>query len=160
FWTESEEARAIRHDVPSHPLLGHRLRVAEPVWQVEIGRRLQPFLADHGVDGAVVFPAAAYLEMLLAAARELCGDGPWGAERIGAVRLYRDLASEGHQFGPTFRGIELLWRADGMALGRIATPAALAGGTAGHLMHPAILDSCLQVIRGFRGFPEREEVGV
>src|SRR5689334_19540068 len=231
FWTESEEARAIRHDVPSHPLLGHRLRVAEPVWQVEIGRRLQPFLSDHGVDGAVVFPAAAYLEMLLAAARELFGDGPWEAEkivfhealmlgedesalmqtiyepersrisilsrlrdreaewtlrttaqirarpmpppsadgwatltlapeRIGADRLYRDLASEGHQFGPAFRGIELLWRADGMALGRIATPAALAGGTAGHLIHPAILDSCLPVIRGFRGFPEGEEVGV
>ena len=80
-------------------------------------------------------------------------------ERVGADRLYRDLASEGHQFGPAFRGIELLWRADGMALGRIATPAALAGA-AGHLMHPAILDSCLQVIRGFRGFPELEEVGV
>ncbi len=226
-WADTEEARAARFDGPAHPLLGNRLSSVQPVWQSEISRRLFPFLADHRVDDVVVFPAAGYVEMMLAAARECLGDGPWEAEeitfhealllgeeesalvqtvvdaerssvriasrmrdrgtewtlratarirarhmraptieswrdveippeRIGGARFYRHLAQEGHQFGPAFRGVETLWRAERRALGRIDMPAALPNGAAAHLFHPSMLDSCFQVIRGFRGFGPAE----
>ncbi|MEO1611131.1 MAG: type I polyketide synthase, partial [Pseudomonadota bacterium] len=50
-----------------HPLLGGRLRQTDPVWMNVIDATLQPWLADHKVDGAIVFPAAGYVEMALAA---------------------------------------------------------------------------------------------
>ncbi len=65
--------------------------------------------------------------------------------------IYRELAREGHAFGPSFQGVEKLWFADGHALGRISL-AAPAIDTTGYILHPSKLDSCLQVIRGFRDF--------
>ena len=54
---------------PEHPLLGFR-RGAEPrEWVAHLGTALQPWLADHVVGGATVAPAAAMIEMALAAAR-------------------------------------------------------------------------------------------
>ena len=57
----------------AHPLLGWRLRQSDPVWQNLIDATLQPWLADHKVDGAVVFPAAGYVEMALAAGCQIHG---------------------------------------------------------------------------------------
>lgn len=52
-----------------HPLLGQR-RGDQPLeWRRHIGLELQLWLADHVVGGAAVVPAAALLEMALAAAR-------------------------------------------------------------------------------------------
>lgn len=50
----------------AHPLLGRRLRSALPDVQLEsnVGPSTLPYLQDHRVCGRVVFPAAAYLEML------------------------------------------------------------------------------------------------
>ena len=56
-----------------HPLLGARLRAGEGVWRSVIDVRTQPWLKDHQVDGAVVFPAAGFLEMALAAGCEQFG---------------------------------------------------------------------------------------
>ncbi|MEL7462970.1 MAG: SDR family NAD(P)-dependent oxidoreductase [Pseudomonadota bacterium] len=56
-----------------HPLLGGRLRQSDPVWMNVIDATLQPWLKDHQVDGAVVFPAAGYVEMALAAGCEIHG---------------------------------------------------------------------------------------
>lgn len=58
---------------PRHPLLGARLRTGEGVWRSVIDVRTQPWLKDHQVDGAVVFPAAGFLEMALAAGCEQFG---------------------------------------------------------------------------------------
>ena len=58
---------------PQHPLLGARLRAGEGVWRSVIDVRTQPWLKDHQVDGAVVFPAAGFLEMALAAGCEQFG---------------------------------------------------------------------------------------
>ncbi len=55
------------------PLLGSRLRAGEGVWRSVIDVALHPWLADHKVDGAVVFPAAGFAEMALAAGREIHG---------------------------------------------------------------------------------------
>ncbi len=60
-----------------HPLLGWRLESAlhagTRFWQTEIALERQSFLADHRVQGAVVLPAAAYLEAALAAAEDCLG---------------------------------------------------------------------------------------
>ena len=52
-----------------HPLLGYRLKELEAGWENHIDTELFPFLADHVVDDAVVVPAAAYVEMALAASK-------------------------------------------------------------------------------------------
>src|SRR5262249_9817009 len=68
-WAESEERRAPRLDGPVHPLLGYRLKSTEPIWQSEIDANSPRCLQDHRIDGAVLFPAAGYVELMLAAAR-------------------------------------------------------------------------------------------
>ncbi|CAG0896286.1 unnamed protein product [Cyprideis torosa] len=50
-----------------HPLLGYRLKEAEASWENQLDADIVPYLSDHVVDGAVVVPAAAYVEMALAA---------------------------------------------------------------------------------------------
>lgn len=56
-----------------HPLLGWRVRGTEAAWENVLDPISQPWLADHRVGGAVVYPGAAYIEMALAAAREYFG---------------------------------------------------------------------------------------
>ncbi|MFF1545812.1 SDR family NAD(P)-dependent oxidoreductase [Streptomyces sp. NPDC058291] len=58
-----------------HPLLGARVPVQQPGWSNLIEPTRLPWLADHQVAGSVVMPAAAYLEMALAAGR-LVHDAP------------------------------------------------------------------------------------
>ena len=70
-WT-SEGLRSIdRRRV--HPLLGWRLVEAELAWENTLDPLILPWLADHRVAGAIVFPGAAYAEMALAAGREWLG---------------------------------------------------------------------------------------
>ncbi len=68
---------ALGHFGPSvHPLLGHALVTAhtEPAWDNELDVQRDHFwIADHRVQGAIVFPAAAHVEMALAAGAQLSG---------------------------------------------------------------------------------------
>ena len=50
-----------------HPLLGYRLKELEALWENQLDPLVLPYLADHVVDGGAVMPAAAYIEMALAA---------------------------------------------------------------------------------------------
>ncbi len=189
-WVEPEESRAARFDGPVHPLLGYRLASTEPIWQSEIDANAPRYLHDHQIEGAVVFPAAGYVELMLAAARETLGSGPheieaiafhealflnaetptlletsvdevrgivrvlsrhrgadttwilratgrirrWQAPdppierwtpkieppiQVGHARFYRDLADEGHTFGPAFQGVDSIWYAEGCSLGKV-----------------------------------------
>ncbi|WP_328984931.1 SDR family NAD(P)-dependent oxidoreductase [Thiorhodovibrio winogradskyi] len=52
-----------------HPLLGHRVIKAEATWESQVDSLTHPYLADHVVDGAHIFPAAGFVEMALAASR-------------------------------------------------------------------------------------------
>ncbi len=64
----------------SHPLLGRHLALARPagahLWHLELSPYSPDYLDDHRVSMATVVPAAAYVEMALAAVAELHGDGP------------------------------------------------------------------------------------
>ena len=73
FWHESDESREMRLGKPGHPLLGRSLRSARPAWQCDLLVKHVPYLADHRVQGAVVLPATAYLEIAMAAVREMSG---------------------------------------------------------------------------------------
>ncbi|MCL4114250.1 UNVERIFIED_CONTAM: hypothetical protein GTU68_038127 [Idotea baltica] len=52
-----------------HPLLGYRLKNYEASWENQVDTALFTYLADHVVDGGAVMPAAAYVEMALAASK-------------------------------------------------------------------------------------------
>ncbi|ALM53729.1 type I polyketide synthase [Halomonas huangheensis] len=51
-----------------HPLLGYRMRVLEACWQNQLDIQRLPWLADHVVGNAPIFPGAGYVEMAIAAA--------------------------------------------------------------------------------------------
>lgn len=70
YWMKSNP---VPSDSGAHPLLGAKTELAtgEVVWQSRAGT--PAFLKDHRVDGAAVMPAAAYIEMALAAAADLGG---------------------------------------------------------------------------------------
>ena len=70
FWLEATPEATDRVVLPfEHPLLGVRVGDEPVEWTRHIGLELQPWLADHAVGGAAVVPAAALIEMALAAAR-------------------------------------------------------------------------------------------
>ena len=56
-----------------HPLLGWPLPEVEGAWENTLDPVVLPWLGDHKVGGATVFPGAAYSEMALAAARVWLG---------------------------------------------------------------------------------------
>ncbi|MDZ7309035.1 MAG: type I polyketide synthase, partial [candidate division KSB1 bacterium] len=68
-----------------HPLLGRRFESAQDgtsFWENEISTQHLPYLAEHRVHGTAVLPAAAFVEMALAAARAVFGDSPAVLEKI------------------------------------------------------------------------------
>lgn len=78
YWMEprhSSEHRFRRH--PYHDLLGMHIAGSvsvEPQWRHAVGLDTLPWLADHVVDGLVVFPGSGYICMALEAIRQLQKD--------------------------------------------------------------------------------------
>lgn len=75
YWQESKESEQYRLGAKVHPLLGSRLKSPHPLWASELDTRQLAYLEDHRIQGAVVYPGAAYVEMGFAAAREAFGIG-------------------------------------------------------------------------------------
>ena len=93
FWSEAVGQRALRLAEPDHPLLGFRRPERGWVWEADLQDRSDWGLGDHQVMGQARFPAAAFLEMLNAAHRQLA---PSIAVRLTDVRFHRHVAlSEG-----------------------------------------------------------------
>ncbi|HEX5453549.1 MAG TPA: type I polyketide synthase [Stellaceae bacterium] len=103
FWfeptTEGDHPSAAPFD---HPLLGFRQeRAAVPTWNNQLDPAVLPWLADHALEGMPLLPAAAAVEMALAAARlrrpqaraleiadvELRRPLPFDSERLRELRL-------------------------------------------------------------------------
>lgn len=74
FWTDLDVIGR-RPATGEHPLLGRRLgsaeRSGEYFWETQIDTRRLPYLDDHRVGGSVLFPGMGYVEMAVAAARDL-----------------------------------------------------------------------------------------
>jgi len=82
WYAKTSESHALIERQRVHPLLGWRLSEAEAAWENTLDPLILPWLADHQVGGAVVFPGAAYAEMALAAAREWHGKESLGLEEM------------------------------------------------------------------------------
>ena len=70
-----------------HPLLGHRLSSPRSTWETDLNDPRTGYLDAHIVQDSTVFPGAAYVEMLLAAAKELQGEEPVSVENIEFRKL-------------------------------------------------------------------------
>ena len=68
------------------------------------------------------------------------------SKAIPGHEFYRQLRKWGFACGPSFEGIERLWRSEGEALAHISLPQALRAQAAEYQFHPALLDACLQVL--------------
>jgi acyl transferase domain-containing protein len=75
-----EKVPESKSSASAHPLLGVRFAVAgipeSYIWESEISTAALPYLEDHSVQGTPIFPATGYIEMTVAAAREVFGDVP------------------------------------------------------------------------------------
>ena len=73
-----------------HPFLAERLSLAhrpgEAVWQGLLDVDRLPYLLHHRVGGRVVFPAAGYLELVLAAVIDVHGPGTHGFTNVAFAR--------------------------------------------------------------------------
>ena len=73
-------------------------------------------------------------------------------QRKTAAELYASLRNAGLEYGPGFQGVQQLWCGHREALGEVRLPPAAIpvsqtnGNSDGAWMHPALLDSCLQVL--------------
>jgi len=73
-------------------------------------------------------------------------------QRKIAAELYTSMRNAGLEYGPDFQGVQQLWCGQREALGEVRFPPAVIpvsqanGNSDGVWMHPALLDSCLQVL--------------
>jgi len=227
YWVESDESQQARGgqlvrqgqtlaDGESHPLLGSRLQAPAATWSAEVDLRDLPYLADHMVQGSIVYPAAAYLEMGLAAAKSILEEDeyalrdleikaplllsetgsevqlvveqnerfaiysrpgnpkqPWSlhasgeiepveegtpsrvaieeirqrcAQEVPGSECYELFRARSLEYGPAFQGIGRVWTGDGEALARLQLNAEVGSEPEVYVLHPAILDSCFQVL--------------
>jgi acyl transferase domain-containing protein/acyl-CoA synthetase (AMP-forming)/AMP-acid ligase II/acyl carrier protein len=76
-WIEPSRSRAPRDAGSDHPLLGQPLNCASDsrahIWETELDVESFPYIADHKVQGAIILPTTAYLDMALTAARKVFG---------------------------------------------------------------------------------------
>ncbi|WP_366554983.1 SDR family NAD(P)-dependent oxidoreductase [Aquibaculum sediminis] len=82
----TQEAWNLSGGEGDHPLLGYHPRPELPVWTVHLDHELLPYLADHCVEDAVVFPAAGFVEMALAAGEQWLGTGDLEIQDMEIVR--------------------------------------------------------------------------
>jgi acyl transferase domain-containing protein/acyl carrier protein len=68
------------------------------------------------------------------------------AEEISGSDYYSALRSRGFDYGAAFQGVERIWYRAGEALGRISVPPSLDGELKEYQLHPAVFDSCAQVL--------------
>ena len=85
--------------------------------------------------------AAAGISDSLAALRGRC------IEAVSVPDVYEGCAERGIDYGPSFCGLAELYRGRGEALGRVRLTDELRGER-GYILHPALLDACLQVCGG------------
>lgn len=73
YWHESQESQNSRFQPNYHPLLGERVGDSSSRWNKTLDRVEQPWLSQHGLNGQVIFPAAGFIELSLAAATRTLG---------------------------------------------------------------------------------------
>jgi acyl transferase domain-containing protein len=67
-------------------------------------------------------------------------------DRVEAAALYAACRQRGLEYGPQFQAVRSLRTGDGQALGEIRIADHLSEHAANYLLHPALLDACLQTL--------------
>jgi len=67
-------------------------------------------------------------------------------EPASSTEHYQAMQERGLQYGPSFQGIEQLWRQDGEAIGRLHLAETVEPDAEAYQLHPAVLDACFQVL--------------
>jgi acyl transferase domain-containing protein len=67
-------------------------------------------------------------------------------DKVSIEKFYSTFQKRGLQYGVAFRGVKNIWRRDGEALGELQIADSLLSETENYRIHPALLDSCLQVM--------------
>lgn len=67
-------------------------------------------------------------------------------EEITGEAFYHQLSEKGNQWGPTFQGVERLWRGQDEALSHVRVLPSLAADVPSYQLHPAIADSTGHVL--------------
>src|SRR5271166_6477383 len=80
WWHESADWHAGRLGVGGRGFLDVRLPRATPTWVAQLDNRHMTFLKDHKVENLIVFPAAAFVEMVLEAGVQLFNGRPFVIE--------------------------------------------------------------------------------
>ncbi len=80
WWHESSDWLEARLGSGGRGLLDVRLPQARPTWIARLDGRHMVFLKDHKVENLVVFPAAAFVEMVLEAGVQLFNEQPFVVE--------------------------------------------------------------------------------
>jgi acyl transferase domain-containing protein/NADPH:quinone reductase-like Zn-dependent oxidoreductase/SAM-dependent methyltransferase/acyl carrier protein len=80
WWSESPDWREGRLGAGGRGLLDIRLPRATPTWIARLDNRHMAFLKDHKVDNLVIFPAAAFVDMILEAGVQLFEGRPFVVE--------------------------------------------------------------------------------
>jgi acyl transferase domain-containing protein/NADPH:quinone reductase-like Zn-dependent oxidoreductase/NAD(P)-dependent dehydrogenase (short-subunit alcohol dehydrogenase family)/acyl carrier protein len=75
YWQDSEESRRLLFRRIKHPFLGQRERGNGTTWTSEINLKAYSYLKDHRMQSDVIFPAAGYIDTIIAMCREVHGDG-------------------------------------------------------------------------------------
>jgi myxalamid-type polyketide synthase MxaB len=65
---------------------------------------------------------------------------------LSKTLYYEWLAERGLEYGPCFQGVEEVWTGDKEALATIVLPRPVADNAGNYHIHPALLDSCFQVL--------------
>ena len=94
YWNETLVSKVDRTGEVDHPLLGLRAFAPTPTWQSELNREMASYVDDHIVEGAVIFPAAAYIEQGLAI-QTLLNDNEAGI--LEDIEFQRALVLQGKQ---------------------------------------------------------------
>jgi len=73
FWQDSEESRGLLFKPIKHPFLGMPERGNGTTWTSEINLRAYAYLKDHRMQSDVIFPAAGYVDTMVAMCRDQFG---------------------------------------------------------------------------------------
>ena len=78
FWLEKEETKLMRLGGRNHPHLRTKTQSTREkeniIWDIELDKRVTPYIEDHRVQGPVVFPGAGHVELGISCGINSFGD--------------------------------------------------------------------------------------
>jgi acyl transferase domain-containing protein/acyl carrier protein len=87
YWHESANSKLDRLGQPGSVFLNTPLHLPTPAWEVELNAGFFPYLSDHRLDNAVIFPGAGYVEAGLALHQALSPQEVYSLEHLEFHKL-------------------------------------------------------------------------